>query len=237
MKYKNIFRRYEIKYMVTDEQRARITERMNDYMQHDSWSENRVCNIYFDTDDFLMIRRSIERPLYKEKLRLRSYGVATHDSDVFAELKKKLNSIVYKRRMSMSEADAMSYLTGKAHARDSQIAREIDYVMDMYKTLSPKVFISYEREAFFAKDDDDFRVTFDNKILWRDYDLTLCKGCYGNPILDDGFSLMEIKTGTAIPLWMVNILSDEKLYKTSFSKYCTAYKEIYFNERREAYHG
>lgn len=232
MKFKNIFRRYEIKYIVTDSQRERITEQITKHMKHDEWSENKVCNIYFDTDNYLLIRRSIERPYYKEKLRLRSYGTASPDSVVFAELKKKCNSVVYKRRISMTEKDAMDYLLEKSHPADSQILHEIDYALKLYDTIAPRVFISYEREAFFSVDDDDFRLTFDKNILWRDYDLSLCKGCYGEPLLDEGLSLMEIKTGTAIPLWMVKILNEEKLYKTSFSKYGNAYKNIY-NEKRE----
>lgn len=236
MKYKNIFRRYEIKYIVNERQRKILTEHINEHMKHDEWSESTVCNIYYDTDSFLMIRRSIEKPLYKEKLRLRSYGTASPDSVVFAELKKKFNDVVYKRRVSMSEKDAMDYLSGSPCVISSQITREIDYALKLYENLAPRVFISYEREAFFANDDDDFRVTFDRNIRWRDYDLSLCGGCYGSPLLDDGISLMEIKTGTAIPLWMVKVLSELKLYKTSFSKYGSAYQQLYINEKRGLHH-
>ena len=140
------------------------------------------------------------------------------------ELKKKYEDVVYKRRVALPEHEAMAYLSGRTHPADTQIVREIDYARRLYHPLQPAVFLSYEREAFYAKDDPDFRVTFDEHILWRDTDLSLCAGVGGTPILREGQALMEIKTGAAIPLWMVQLLSDQQIYKTSFSKYGTAYQ-------------
>ena len=180
----------------------------------------------FRSPDFLLIRRSLEHPVYKEKLRLRSYGVAKHDSTTFIEIKKKYKRVVYKRRTEMSENESMRYLCNGEHIADSQILREVNYFLEHYKDIAPQVVISYNREAFYSKNDYDFRVTFDDNILWRNYDLSLCKGIYGTPILRNDYSLMEIKTGTAIPLWMTNILSENKIYKTSFSKYGNAYVAI-----------
>ena len=226
MSCQNVFKRYEIKYLITNEQKQIIKNVMSKYMTGDKYGRNTICNIYFDTPDFLLIRRSLEHPVYKEKLRLRSYGVAEHDSETFLEIKKKYNSVVYKRRTEMTESESMRYLCGGEHIEDNQIIREIDYFMSYYKNLAPKVFLSYEREAFYAKDDYDFRVTFDENILWRDYDLSLCKGIYGTPILENNYSLMEIKTGMSIPLWMTSVLSKNHIYKTSFSKYGNAYTSI-----------
>lgn len=126
----------------------------------------------------------------------------------------------------MCENESMRYLCNGEYIADSQILREVNYFLEHYKDIAPQVVISYNREAFYSKNDYDFRVTFDDNILWRNYDLSLCKGIYGTPILKNDYSLMEIKTGTAIPLWMTNILSENKIYKTSFSKYGNAYVAI-----------
>ena len=142
------------------------------------------------------------------------------------EIKKKYKRVVYKRRTEMSENESIRYLCNGEHIADSQILREVNYFLEHYKGIAPQVVISYNREAFYSKNDYDFRVTFDDNILWRNYDLSLCKGIYGTPILRNDYSLMEIKTGTAIPLWMTNILSENKIYKTSFSKYGNAYVAI-----------
>lgn len=230
MGYQNIFKRYEIKYLISKEQQKEIKNRMREYMVGDKYGRSTICNIYFDTPSYLLIRRSIEKPVYKEKLRLRSYGTAQPDSTAFIELKKKYKSVVYKRRISMTEEDAMKYLCKREKITDTQITREIDYFFSQYEALQPAVFLSYEREAFYAKDDYDFRITFDENILWRDYNLSLCSGIHGSPILQNGQVLMEIKTGAAIPLWMTSILSEKHIYKTSFSKYGNAYQKIFLKK-------
>lgn len=219
-----IFKRYEIKYLLTKNQRRLIKEAMSEHMTADIHGRSTILSLYFDTPDYLLIRRSLEKPLYKEKIRLRSYGVATPEDTVYVELKKKFDSVVYKRRIGMTEQEARSYLLSRKPVVDSQISHEIDYCLDHYDNLAPKVLLSYEREAFYAKDDNEFRMTFDENILWRDYDVSLTSGIYGAPILRKDLVLMEIKTAGAIPLWLVKILSDNKIYKTSFSKYGTAYQ-------------
>lgn len=227
MSYQTVFKRYEVKYLISYTQQQLIKRRMSDYMDCDEYGKSTVCNIYFDTPSFLLIRRSLEKPVYKEKLRLRSYGVATSDSTVFLELKKKYKSVVYKRRMESSEKEAMRYLCKGAPLSDTQISREIDYFTHQYNALQPAAFLSYHREAFCAKSDPEFRITFDENILWRDYDLSLCVGLHGEPILNSGQVLMEIKTGVALPLWMANVLSENQIYKTSFSKYGNAYCKLF----------
>ena len=233
MQYRNIFKRYEIKYLVTDEQKKAIFEAMEGRMCGDEWGRSNIRNIYFDTPDFLLIRRSIEKPVYKEKLRLRSYGAATPDSVVFAEIKKKYDRVVYKRRIKMTEKEAMEYLTGGECRKESQISHEIDWFLKYYTDIAPRVRISYDREAFFDIHDSDFRITFDTNILWRDTDLSLCSENGGNPLLPENTSLMVIKTAGAIPLWLVHKLTELGVYKVSFSKYGNAYKEIFNNKMKE----
>lgn len=227
MANQTIFKRYEIKYMLDANQLSMLKNEMKNYMIADEHGKSTICSLYFDTPQYLLIRRSMDHPMYKEKLRLRSYGVADKDTTVFVELKKKYDSVVYKRRVAMTEAEACDYLLSRRQVMDTQITREIDYCMDMYKGIAPAMLLSYEREAYYAKDDHEFRVTFDQNILWRDYDLNLYSGIYGNPILKENQTLMEVKTAGAIPMWMVRFLRDNGIYKTSFSKYGTAYRTLY----------
>lgn len=229
MAYQNVFKRYEIKYMLTMEQKQRVLSAMEPYMALDRYGRTTIRNIYFDTDSYRLIRRSLERPAYKEKLRLRSYDRATPDQKVFVELKKKFNGVVYKRRLAMLEAAATKWLAGGLCPADSQIAREIDYVLSYYGSLKPRVFLSYEREAYFCRQGGDFRITFDENILCRQEGLSLGEEPGGTPILDAGRSLMEIKTTGGIPLWLTKVLTEEKIYKTSFSKYGIAYQTMIFN--------
>lgn len=229
MKYQAVFQRTELKFLLTTEQKKKILEEMETYMALDQYGRTTIRNIYFDTDDYRLIRRSIEKPVYKEKLRIRSYQKATPNSTVFVEVKKKYKSVVYKRRLPLTEEAAMDWVTGKMQCReDTQISREIDYFLGFYKTLHPVVFLSYEREAYYCKDGGDFRVTFDDRILCRQEELSLEADIWGTPLLPEGKVLMELKCAGGIPLWMIKVLSRERIYKTSFSKYGTAYQTIIF---------
>lgn len=223
-----VFKRYETKYLLTKEQKAAVLEAMEPYMGMDAYGRSTIRNIYYDTDNYRLARRSAEQPVYKEKLRVRSYRAADPGAPVFVELKKKYEGVVYKRRIQTLEREAGEYLAGRRPAPvSSQITEEISYFVSFYTGLAPKVFLSYEREAYYSKAGGDFRVTFDENILWRETDLSLQKGIYGTAILKHGQTLMEIKTPGSIPLWMVRVLSREGIRKTSFSKYGNAYTEIY----------
>ena len=229
MAYQAVFKRYEMKYMLTWTQKEKLLQAMEPYMALDEYGRTSIRNIYFDTDNYRLIRHSIEKPAYKEKLRIRSYNAAAPDSAVFVELKKKYKSVVYKRRLSMAERDAMKWLSGEdVCGKNTQIAREIDYFLDYYKSLRPAVFLSYEREAYYSKSGDDFRVTFDDNILARREELSLQCEAWGTPLLDENCVLMEIKCSGGLPLWMAHALSEENIYKTSFSKYGTAYETMIF---------
>lgn len=218
-----IFKRYEMKYLLNRTQYRQITEAFEGRMKPDIHGKNTILSLYFDTPDDLLIRRSLEKPLYKEKLRVRSYGIADTDTTVFVELKKKYQSVVYKRRIAMSEEEARRYLLSHASIMDTQISREIGYCLFHYHNLIPQMLLSYDRAAFYAMDNPQFRITFDENILWRDQDITLTTGIGGTPVLPADTILMEVKTADAIPLWLVQLLSREKIYKTSFSKYGTAW--------------
>ena len=216
MAFVTVFKLYELKYILTIEQKEKILEAISQYMQLDKYGRSTIRNIYFDTDNYRLIRRSIEKPTYKEKLRIRSYAQATSDSTVFVELKKKYEKVVYKRRLPLCERNAMAWVCReKACSLDTQISREIDYFIDFYGKLRPTMFLSYEREAYYDKEGGDFRVTFDDNILCRRTDLNLNSDVYGEPILPEGKVLMELKRSGGIPLWMARTLSRERIYKTS----------------------
>ncbi len=240
MKYQTVFKRYEIKYMLTLAQKEKILAAMEPYMSIDQYGRDTIRNIYFDTDDYRLIRHSIEKPMYKEKLRVRCYRKAKAESLVYVELKKKYDRVVYKRRIPMMEQEAMDWLCeGKAVAhREKQISEEIEYFMQYYQNLKPKVYLSYEREAYYAKDGSDFRVTFDDTILCREDKLSLREETGGISILDEGYVLMELKCSGGIPLWMTHVLTEQHVYKTSFSKYGTFYTNYIYPRLKEDFiHG
>ena len=227
MSYQAVFRRHELKYLITPAQRDRVQAAMALHMAPDQYGRTTIRNIYFDTPDYRLIRRSIEKPVYKEKLRMRSYRRATPHSRVFVELKKKYDHVVYKRRLPLEEENALRWLSGEAHCADrSQIAREIDYFLGFYENLRPAMFLTYEREAWFSREISDFRVTFDENALARQENISLEGEIGGTPILPEGKILMEIKCAGGIPLWMTEVLTRERIFRTSFSKYGTAYQKM-----------
>lgn len=234
MAYQTVFKRYELKYLLTKAQKERILQVMKPYMRPDQYGRSTVRNVYFDNDSYQLIRRSIEKPEYKEKLRMRCYETATADSTVFVELKKKFRGVVYKRRLSLTQKEATDWLCSPhPHKIDSQIAREITYFMQYYQGLKPKVFLSYAREAYYGKEDKEFRITFDDTVLFRQTDLSLTVPPSGIPLIGSDQVLMEIKCVGGIPLWLVQMLSEEKLYKQSFSKYGTAYTRFILPQLKE----
>ena len=236
MAYQATFKRYELKFMLDKHQKARIMAAMQPYMSLDKYGRTTIRNIYFDTDNYQLIRHSIEKPAYKEKLRLRSYRPAGAADPVFVELKKKYNSVVYKRRLSMPQSNALQWLAGEqAAAPQGQIAAEISYFKDLYHGIHPAVLLTYEREAWYSLDKSDFRVTFDDTILCRREDICLEHEPWGTSLLPEGKVLMEIKTSGGIPLWMTHTLTDNHIFKTSFSKYGTAYEKMIFPNLKGGY--
>ncbi|MCR4671028.1 MAG: polyphosphate polymerase domain-containing protein [Saccharofermentans sp.] len=224
MAYTNVFARYEIKYLIDKDQKDRLVKAMEGRMKEDHYGHTTIRNIYFDTPDQRLIRTSLDKPEYKEKLRVRSYKKVTEDEDIFVELKKKFEGVVYKRRTAMPEHLASRWLCegGKA-PYDTQIVNEIAYLMEFYKTLEPKVFLSYERDAYLAKDKSGLRITFDSNIIARDHDLTLTKNVYGDKVIPQDQYVLEIKVSGGMPLWLTEFLTGNRLQKTSFSKYGAYY--------------
>lgn len=220
-----IFSRTEKKYAVPPHLYEEIKARVLEFMDADpTYPIYTLCNVYFDTDSYELARRSIEKPVFKEKLRVRSYGTPTPDSKVYVEVKKKYKGVVYKRRAGMTYTEAQAFLLHGLAPKDTQIIRELDYTRRFYD-LKPKVYLAYDREAFSGKNNPDLRLTFDNHIRFRLEDIALSKGAQGTELLPDGTRIMEIKAVGAFPPEIVRLLADFKLTPFSFSKYGTIYKQ------------
>lgn len=219
------FKRHEIKYLITINQYINLMNYLSDKVEKDVFYKSTIYNIYYDTDNFELIRKSIEKPIYKEKLRIRSYDIPTLDSSVYVELKKKYDHIVYKRR----EKIAYKYVLNNSffEGAEAQIDKEIKYFNDFYDGLTPKMFLSYEREAYYFKTDKQIRITFDTNIKYRTENVNLLPSISDIKLLPNNFVLMELKVPFSIPYNLAKYLSSEKIFKTSFSKYGTAYKQIH----------
>ena len=231
-----IFKRVEKKYLLDSAKKEALLGEIMPMLIPDSYGRSTISSLYLDTPDFRIIRASIEAKLwgypYKEKLRLRTYGVPEDDSKVFLEIKKKYKGVVYKRRISLTHADAMEYILGGAKPPDSQIMREIDYAMNFYRGIRPSAVVSYERDAFFVRDLPALRITFDSGVRYRADELDLKQGSGGKILLPEGYFLMEIKTDGAMPLWLSYTLDELDIFPTSYSKYGKAYADMILIEKR-----
>ena len=230
------FQRREVKFLLSMEQYEKLLPVVHEHMNPDKFcvdgKEYGIYNLYYDTPDNLLIRRSIDKPYYKEKLRLRSYySPAAPDASVFLEVKKKIGGIVTKRRVAMTLIDAETYIQTRVKPHyerfiDRQVIKELDVFLNFYESIQPRQYISYQRAAFFGKDDPEFRLTFDRQITARRYDLSLSKASYGEQLILPDQRLMEIKVPGSLPLWMSQALSELEIRRVSFSKYGNAYKNF-----------
>lgn len=219
-----VFQRYEKKYLLTASQYELFREVADEYMQVDEYGESTICNIYYDTPDYDLIRASIEGPVYKEKLRLRSYGIPKQGEPVFLEIKKKYKGIVYKRRIALPLEEAYKSLEqGVVDEGRGQVAKEINYFLKRYHPV-PKVYLAYDRVAMFGIEDTNLRMTFDFRIRSREDKLDLAMGDNGKLLLADGEVVMEIKVKDVYPMWLIQGLEKLSIYPHSFSKYGNVYK-------------
>lgn len=218
----DVFCRREIKFLITRQQRQALEAEFAKHMAPDRFAHSSIRNIYYDTPDFRLIRHSLEHPVYKEKIRLRCYGDG--NEEVFLEMKKKFQGIVYKRRMILTEPQAEAFMAGRGTIPDTQIGRELTYFRNFYQNLRPQVFLSYERDSWIGIRDPGLRITIDEQIQYRTTDLHLTTVSGGEDILEPGFALLEVKAENAIPFWLTELLAKQKISKTSFSKYGKAYE-------------
>ncbi|MEC0371061.1 polyphosphate polymerase domain-containing protein [Paenibacillus chibensis] len=228
-----VFNRYENKYLMDTKAFYNIYNDLMAYMEPDEHSKDdkfyTISNLYYDTEHHSLIRTSLAKPKYREKLRIRSYGVPGSDAKVYLELKKKVFGLVNKRRTSLRLDEAYEFVrTGEAPAyrkgMNQQVIREIEYFLSRYE-LQPMVYLAYDRIALFCKGNRDLRITFDTNIRSRRYDLTLEAGDHGEQLMERGQWLMEVKAEKTVPVWLSKMLSEHQMYRTSFSKYGNEYKK------------
>ena len=220
-----VMKRYEMKYIMSAEQTEYFKESVRDYMKIDKFGLTSIASLYYDTPNYRLIRTSVEKPPFKEKIRLRSYGIATDTSPVFLELKRKAYGIVYKRRVQSTIPLVKKFFDGEGDiCAGGQINREITTFRDYYQTLVPACMIIYDRVAYFQPD-GDLRLTIDHNPRYRYEDLDLRVSMDSNSLLIDGYTILEVKVQQAVPLWLSDILTKGKIYKGSFSKYGEAYRQ------------
>lgn len=217
-----VMQRVEMKYLLTAAQTEFLREHLDGYMAADNYGKTTIASLYYDTPNFRLIRTSVEKPLFKEKMRLRAYGLADASSPVFLEMKRKAYDVVYKRRVQTTIPQAERFFSGGEDLGEGQIDREMTAFRDYYKTLVPTCLILYDRTAYFAPD-GDLRLTIDECPRYRTDRLTLTDSLDGTPFFEDGQTIVEIKLEGAMPLWLARILSAGKIKKSSFSKYGEAY--------------
>lgn len=238
--FKEKFKRIETKYIISKAQWEQCQAQFHHYLEPNEYAQTTISNLYYDTPTFALIRQSLDKPNYKEKLRMRSYDKAVHDmSEVFIEVKKKFQKVVYKRRVKATLAQAVAFLeAGELDSLpQSQVRSEIQWLQARCERLEPKMFIYYDRYAMQGKEDSDLRITIDYNLRYRYTDVSLASGTYGEALLDEDYMIMEIKSSGAYPVWLTQLLSQVEVYKSSFSKYGTAYKlmkkqgEIQYDQR------
>lgn len=224
--YQKVFKRIEEKYMLSLEQYNELMKKIEYELEENEYPHSKILNIYYDTSSYDLAIKSIQKPVYKEKIRLRSYDIPNENSKVFLELKRKCLGVVTKRRIAVSLKEFETYLeSGKLeNVENTQIYNEIDYVFKKYN-LGPKIMVAYDRDSYYLKESKDIRITFDRDLRSRLDDLDLVDGDGGEKFFSDDIRIMEIKSCSAIPIWLVKILNELEIYPASFSKYGEIYKK------------
>ncbi|MBR3428573.1 MAG: polyphosphate polymerase domain-containing protein [Clostridia bacterium] len=220
-----VMKRYELKYLLSADQTDYLVKALEGHMKLDQYGRTSIASLYYDTPNYQLIRTSVEKPLFKEKVRLRSYGLATLESPVYLELKRKAYKIVYKRRVQTTIPLVEKFFAGSGDiCAGGQINREITYFRDFYGTLVPACLIIYDREAFFEPG-GDLRLTIDYSPRYRTDQLNLTTSMEGKLLCPPGNTILEVKVQEAMPLWLTRILDEGRIYKSSFSKYGTAFRQ------------
>ncbi len=226
-----VFQRVEQKYLINQKQYEILKSYIQSYMEEDCHGESTIRNIYFDTKEDELIRNSIEKPAYKEKIRVRSYGITNDETPVFLEIKKKYDGVVGKRRILLTLKQANDYFEKGILPEKSQVMKEIDYCFKHY-ALEKKLYLAYDRIAYFEKNNPDFRLTFDHNVRSRRNRLYLEESTEGRILVPRDKYIMEVKSMGGIPLWFTKILTILKIYPTSFSKYGEIFKTDLLKEEK-----
>ena len=231
------FKRIEKKYIVDKEDLDRLLEDLREYLVEDDFPNSSITNIYFDTEDFQVIRDSIAKKNEREKIRMRTYATDPKpSSQVFLELKKKdAQGIGHKFRLATNLGDIQIFMgngdTVHVPSENKQLVDELSQLRDKYQGLDARMYIFYNRFSLKEKHtikkqpQTKIRITIDQNLTYRDYDVDILSGVYGNKLVGEGKVVMEIKTPGEQPLWLKTILEKHGIEPKSFSKYGTAYRK------------
>ena len=227
------FKRYEKKYIISKEKLDKILPLLLEYMELDPYckdgGEYRIYSIYYDTPNHDIIRQNSSKPVYKEKMRVRSY-YDNHDPEdkVFMEIKKKSEGVGNKRRIKLKIKEIEPFVRDGVlpETKDylsAQVAKELKYFLEKNR-VAPALYVQYDRLALFGKEDKDFRMTFDRNVRTRRHHFEFGEREDDELLLPDGYYIMEIKILGAMPLWLTGLLSENGLFSRGFSKYGVKYK-------------
>ena len=220
---KTIFSRNEKKYIISQEQSEKLKIRIAEFMKPDKYSTYWVQNLFYDTENWDMIHTSMDKPYYKEKMRLRCYGSIVETDRVFLELKKKYSGVVYKRRVPLTPTNVMAMSIGEnLRQSNSQISKELEYHIER-TGVTEKFYLGYHRQAFAGITEGDLRLTIDSDIRYRLDNLDFAQLINRGTALDSNIFLLEIKTTSNIPLWLTKMLGELGIYSTPFSKYAACF--------------
>ena len=212
-----VIQRIEKKYLLDAKQCTSLLNRIRSYISEDIYPASSIYNLYLDTERFDLIHRSMEKPPFKEKLRIRSYDpILSDEASVFLEIKRKYAATVCKRRMQLRYKDCMAFLN-KPNLKTGQIEKELSYTLRQYQ-VQPRIFLAYDRISYVGIQEPQLRITIDAHIRSRFEQLCLADNAYNESLFPTDMLLLEIKAVRCYPLWLSRALSDEKLYPTSFSK-------------------
>ena len=232
---KLLFQRYEKKYLLTEAQYTWVVEAIREKMIPDAHARYSIKNIYFDTEDYDLIRTSVDGEDYKEKLRLRAYGTWDRNTNnrVFLEIKKKYDGIVYKRRIEMAFPDAMFYVFSgeRPEGLNDLEASEFDFFLKRHRIVN-RTFLTYDREAYAASDGSELRITFDTNIRYQTSGFCFDEKQASEQVPVMGV-LMEIKNPMSMPLWVAQMLSKYQIRPYSFSKYGAVYRNSILKEEKK----
>ncbi len=220
--YINNFQRIEEKYVISKKDKDNLLRVISKYICKDEYFISNIHNIYFDTSNNDLIINSLEKPIFKDKFRIRSYGLPNEDDYVFLEAKTKYKGVVGKRRIKLKLKEIDDYLENGKET-DNEILKEIIYYYNFYK-LKKAIYIAYDRESYKGIEDSNLRITFDSNLRSRRNNLLFIEDKMNN-YFDDDYYIMEIKTVGALPLWLARSLSESKIYPQSFSKYGKIYEK------------
>jgi hypothetical protein len=231
---KQLFTRYELKYLITFDTYRTLADTLIPYMQYDPFGDKQgrysIFSLYFDSPDRKIYYETMNRAAFRQKLRLRIYNSASIDDSAYFEVKQKFKNVVNKRRTAIQLSDAYRFIEKRADVSDlenysasnKQVLKEIRSFRDVYR-LAPAVIVGYDRQAFHGIDDTDLRITFDYHLTCRNDNYRLENGMHnGAYFVPPNLVVLEVKVKHSVPLWLTKLLSEFRCPLRSVSKFCTS---------------